>query len=159
MNRKQQFIQAVQILAPGDPFILRAAERVREETLPPIPGGVALEFVAAMERFRSRFPHQAKTRRRKRQQRSDHRNKTFLLVMASGQDPVGKPVPVQHPIALQHALRIKSAENWLELGQPLHALVELEHLPKGARKHPWAMRVMDLASSAARELEQMSIQE
>jgi hypothetical protein len=29
MNRKLKFMQAVQILAPNDPFILQAAEKVR----------------------------------------------------------------------------------------------------------------------------------
>ena len=59
MNRKQMFLQAVQILAPGDEFILQAAQLVREEVLPARPGGAALEFVAAMERVRGRLPHRA----------------------------------------------------------------------------------------------------
>ncbi len=49
MNRKQQFLQAVQILAPNDQFIYDAAQRIPEEVLPIAPGGVALELVVAMQ--------------------------------------------------------------------------------------------------------------
>jgi hypothetical protein len=54
MNIKQKFLQAVQILAPGDTFILRIAERVREDDLPAVPGAAALELVANLARLASR---------------------------------------------------------------------------------------------------------
>jgi hypothetical protein len=42
---------------------------------------------------------------------------------------------------LNEGLRIKSAEYWLKLGQPLPALLELQRLPKRARRRPWAKQV------------------
>src|SRR5260370_5786427 len=51
MKRKQQFLKAIQILAPGDTFIRKAAERVTEESLPVAPGGAALELVVAMQKL------------------------------------------------------------------------------------------------------------
>lgn len=44
-------------------------------------------------------------------------------------------------ISLRNAVRIRSAELWLELGQPMEALYELQRLPLRARRHPKAMRV------------------
>lgn len=36
------------------------------------------------------------------------------------------------------ALRVKSAEFWLKLGEPYPALLELQHLPDRIQTHPWA---------------------
>ena len=44
-------------------------------------------------------------------------------------------------ISLRNAVRLRSAELWLQLGQPMQALSELQHLPYHVRKHPKAMRV------------------
>lgn len=44
-------------------------------------------------------------------------------------------------ISLQNAVRLKSAELWLQLGQPMEALSELQRVPMRIRKHPKAMRV------------------
>ena len=44
-------------------------------------------------------------------------------------------------ISLQNAVRLRSAELWLQLGQPMQALTELQHLPFRIRKHPKALRV------------------
>jgi len=44
-------------------------------------------------------------------------------------------------ISLQNAVRLRSAEMWLQLGQPMEALTELQQLPLRIRKHPQAMRV------------------
>jgi hypothetical protein len=63
-NRKYQFIRAVRLLAPGDRFILEFAKRVREDDLPAVPGGAALELVVALQNLKSRS---ACPRRRKRQ--------------------------------------------------------------------------------------------
>ena len=51
MKRKRQFLRAVQILAPGDTFILKAAQCVPEESLPVTPGGAALDLVVAMQKL------------------------------------------------------------------------------------------------------------
>lgn len=159
MNKKQQFLRAVQILALGDHFILQAAERVREESLPYIPGGAALEFVTAMEKFKSWVHWQVKALGRKRKERAQHQNKTYLLVNTGGSKLVGKTVPVQHPLAVQHALSIQRAECWFKLGQLQQALMKLERLPKTAWKHPWAMRVRVAATGAVRELNEIALQE
>jgi hypothetical protein len=44
-------------------------------------------------------------------------------------------------LSLQNAVRLRSAELWLQLGQPMQALSELQHVPWRIRKHPKAMRV------------------
>jgi hypothetical protein len=44
-------------------------------------------------------------------------------------------------ISLRNAVRLRSAELWLELGQPMEALSELQRLSPRIRKHPKAMRV------------------
>ncbi len=51
MNKKQQFINAVEILTSVDTLILNAAQHVRGERLPQFPGATALEFVSAMQRL------------------------------------------------------------------------------------------------------------
>lgn len=44
-------------------------------------------------------------------------------------------------ISLRNKVRLRSAELWLELGQPMQALSELQRLPLRVRKHPKAIRV------------------
>jgi hypothetical protein len=46
------------------------------------------------------------------------------------------------------ALRVKSAEFWLILGQPQAALLELHKLSSRALSHPWAQRVFQSAFAA-----------
>jgi len=53
-------------------------------------------------------------------------------------------------LPIRDALHVKSAELWLEMGQPVQALVELEKLRKAARKHPWAAQVFRCVASAIR---------
>jgi hypothetical protein len=48
-------------------------------------------------------------------------------------------------LSLSHALRIKSAELWMQLGHPREALAELERLPAGRQAHPRALKVRILA--------------
>ena len=45
-----------------------------------------------------------------------------------------------HGILLRDALKLKSAEYWLRLGEADQALQELEGLPEGARSHPSAIK-------------------
>jgi hypothetical protein len=47
----------------------------------------------------------------------------------------------QTTISLRNAVRLRSAELWLQLGQPMQALSELQRVPLRIRKHPQAMRV------------------
>ena len=44
-------------------------------------------------------------------------------------------------LPLREALPVRSAEYWLQLGQPDQALKELESLPETVRRHPWPLRV------------------
>jgi len=44
-------------------------------------------------------------------------------------------------INLSDALYVKSAEFWLQLGQPSQALLELRRLSQRGRPHPWASKV------------------
>jgi len=48
-NRKDQFTQAVRLLAPGNEFILKVASLVPESDLPPIAGVAAFELAATLE--------------------------------------------------------------------------------------------------------------
>jgi hypothetical protein len=49
MNRKQKFIEAVQLMAPKNNFIFQTAQLVPEEDLPPIVGVAAFELAATLE--------------------------------------------------------------------------------------------------------------
>jgi hypothetical protein len=141
MKRKQQFLRAIRILAPNDSFIRRAAHRVSEETLPLLPGGAALEFVVALERFRSSIafagtalpkPHHSRCRLKSPGQTTAPDAKTFRA-----------------GLRLKDALRVKSAEYWLKLGQPDQALAELAALPKSVQRFPWPLKVHLAAVHAA----------
>jgi hypothetical protein len=44
-------------------------------------------------------------------------------------------------LAIKDAVRVKSAEMWLKMGEPFQALLELQRLTKGAWKHPWTENV------------------
>lgn len=55
----------------------------------------------------------------------------------------------QEDISLRNAVLLKSAELWLQLGQPMEALSELQQLPLRIRKHPKALRVCRSVYKAA----------
>ncbi len=140
MNKKEDFLKAVQILASGDQFILQSAECVNEESLPAATGGAALEFVVAMQRLTS-LAWPCKTRFKLTHRRSG----------AHASCPVA-----QNPIKLKHALTVKSAEFWLKLGQPDQALQEIKSLPEKLQNHPSVLRVRLAIVRAARELNESS---
>lgn len=52
-------------------------------------------------------------------------------------------------LRMQDALRVKSAELWLLLGQPQQALDELMQLSDDAKRHPWTLKVLKRAFQAA----------
>jgi len=52
---------------------------------------------------------------------------------------------------MSHALRVKSAEYWLMLGEPFEALAELQMLPDPVKRDPWVVKVMVYAAGALRE--------
>jgi hypothetical protein len=47
----------------------------------------------------------------------------------------------QDPLPLRFALRVKSAEFWVGLGEPTQALAELARLPERAKEHCSVLRV------------------
>ena len=55
-------------------------------------------------------------------------------------------------LPLRAALPVRSAEYWLQLGQPSLALTELASLPDAVRRHEWPMRVRLAALNAANPL-------
>jgi hypothetical protein len=140
MNKKQRFLDAVRILAPDDGIIISMAAHVDEAALPAFPGGAALEFVAGMQRW---FP------------------KASHIPAAMG-PPAGElervPNAARSQLSLSHALRVQSAEYWLELGEPEQALRELERLPEGSRSHPRAIRAGMAAVAALRERGELAVQ-
>ena len=62
MKRKQQFLKAVQILAPGDTFIFKADQRVPKESLPVYPAGAALKLVVALQKLMPSASYDSSTR-------------------------------------------------------------------------------------------------
>ncbi len=58
---------------------------------------------------------------------------------------------------LGDAVLVKSAEYWLELGQPVQALLELQKLTSPAQAHPWSTTVLRKAFRAARGVSQRPI--
>src|SRR5207302_5604765 len=92
MKKTENFLKAVQILAPDDQFIDQAALCVSEESLPVAPGGAALEFVVAVQRL-TRSAWQCKT----------------LFKLSHRRSVTRAYCPVaQKPLALKHALKVKS---------------------------------------------------
>jgi hypothetical protein len=143
MKRKHQFLQAIQILAPNDSFIHRAARRVSEDTLPLLPGGAALEFVVAMERLRSSIASSGTTCGK------PNPSTCRLESTAGARARVREPNTYQGQLRLSHALRVKSAEYWLKLGEPEQALLELRALPKSVQSLSCVLKVHLAAVHAA----------
>jgi hypothetical protein len=134
MKRKQQFLKTIEILAPGDNFILKAAESVPEESLPVAPGGAALELVVALQKLMPPASHDS-----------------------SAQEPEFRRHEGQ--LSMSHALRIQSAHYWLELGEVDQALLELGALSADACNHPLAAKARVAVVRAARKLNESTYQE
>jgi hypothetical protein len=134
--RKQRFMRAIRILAPGDQLIYQIAQRIPEEKLPAFPGGAILEFVAAFQELRNsiNLPIKSNTRRSGRHKPGCH-----------------QAIPSKDRLPLSHALRVRSAEYWLRLGDADQALRELEALPKSAWNHPSAVETRVAAVGALQE--------
>jgi hypothetical protein len=134
--RKQRFMRAIRLLAPGDQLMYQAAQRIPEERLPALPGGATLEFVAAFQELRKsiNLPIKSNARRSGRHKPGRH-----------------QPSPNKDRLPLSHALRIRSAEYWLRLGEADQALRELEALPKSALNHPSAVETRVAAVGVLQE--------
>jgi len=135
-DRKSKFLSAVQILAPHDQFIHKAAQRIPAEQLPAYPGAAALEFVVAVQKLRQPL-QDLQIRATKNKQRS-------------GSVGLAK-------LPISDALRIKGAEYWLKLGEADEALRELERLPGLTWKHPAALKARIAALGMLRENNQTAI--
>ena len=144
-------MRPVKALASDNQFILQAAQQVTEEKLSGCPGVAALEFMAELAILLDQQPRPRKPTSKKPQQHEDL-NQACVVIKTSADDLVGKLVPIRYPMTLHHALRVMSAEHWLNHGQPDEALRELEKLPRKAWNHPWALRVHQAAVNALREL-------
>ena len=66
--------------------------------------------------------------------------------------PEQLPLDLNHPTAsglpLREAISVRSAEYWLQLGQPDQALRELQTLSETASQHDWPQRVRQQAAIA-----------
>jgi len=139
MKKKNRFMHAVEILAPGDQFIHQVAQRIPVEELPNFPGAAALEFVVAVQKLReplNAIEFQAPT---------DQERSNFH-----------EPTSTQDQLSIPHAVRIQSAKSWLELGQADEALRELEALPMKAWNHSLAVQARVAAIGALNERNQVS---
>ena len=54
-------------------------------------------------------------------------------------------------ISLSHALRIKSAELWMQLGHAQEALAELKRLPPGLQSNPRVLKLRIAAIGVIRQ--------
>ena len=133
-EKKEKFLTAVRILAPGDETILEAAEEVNEEHLSLAPGCEALEFVVAMQQRKG--PSWPCRNRFKRTSR------TIPALVQS---------PPSAELSFEDALRLKSAELWIRLGQPDQAIREIKRLPENLQKHASVLKAHLAAVRAARE--------
>jgi hypothetical protein len=50
---------------------------------------------------------------------------------------------LQKKLVLRDALRVRSAEMWLRLGEPSQALLELQKLPKRTQRDPVVARTFE----------------
>ena len=147
MNKKESFIRAVQILAPNDQFIHEAAERVQEEILPIAPGAAALDFIVAMQTWKK---ENGRTTEHSARRYSHPRHDDTENLLKNGREKcshnsMGKR---RSKIRLKDSVRVKSAEYWLKLGEPVQALLELQHLQKRSKKDPWVVKVFVSAMGA-----------
>lgn len=62
---------------------------------------------------------------------------------------LGLDQPTEFGLPLREAIPVRSAEYWLQLGEPDLALKELQTLPESARQHAWPLRVSLNAMQAA----------
>ena len=129
MKRKQRFLKAVQILAPGDQLALNLAKCVPEQKLPAYPGGAALELVVALHQRTPREIRETQCR------------------------------PQPEELSLGHALRIQSAHYWLQLGEIDQALLELGALSTTASNHPRAVKARVAVLQAIRNRNVLTVQE
>jgi len=123
MNIKSMVVGAVRILTSGQ-LIQQPAHRVTQQKLPLATHYVASKSPTALQDVPdSGWP----CKHRFKQQLRSFEN--------SGRDPVPQP-----EIHLSDALRIKSAEFWLKLGETEQALLEIRSLPEHLQNHPWVLR-------------------
>jgi hypothetical protein len=141
MKRKQRFLKAVQILAPGDKFVLEAAQRVPEESLPVASGGAALELVVALQKLMTWSS----------QNSSDPNPKRPDCRWRRSQDHV--------PLSMSHALRVQAAHFWLKLGEANLAVRELERLPHHIRSHTAVVKARVAVTGVLRERSEATVKE
>jgi len=134
MTRKQRrFLKAVQILAPGNSFILRVAQSVPAESLPLAPAGAALELVVTL------------------QQHMSPAKSAGSGAGAAKNNSQGLNTGTPSQFTLTAGLEIESAHRWLDLGQPDEASSEVEALPSGSRGHPPAVKARIAARRTVRK--------
>jgi len=138
MKKKNQFMHAVEILAPGDQFIHKAAQRIPVEELPNFPGAAALEFVVAIQKLREPL------------------NAIEIQPPTDQQKSTTHQPTIKNQLSIPHAVRVKTAEYWLERGQADQALRELEALPANAWNHPLAVEARVAAIGALNERSQVN---
>jgi len=135
MEPKELFLQAVRILAPGDQALYQAAQQINEESLPMAPGGAALEFIRKVQR--------------RKIVRWSCRARFKLLGHAAGRSET--KFAANKDITFDDAIRIKTAELWIKLGQPEQAILELRSLPEQLQHHSWVLKTHLAAIRACRD--------
>lgn len=120
----------------GHQSILQAAQRIPEERLPAFFGSAALEFVAAFQELRESVAIPIKPKAH-----AAHHDKPGPHPLAS----------ITGQLSLSHAVRVKSAEYWLRLGEADEVVRELEALPSRSWNHPSAIKARCDALEALQE--------
>ena len=146
MNKKKQFLETVRILAPGDGLMLNTARLVAEKSIPAFPGSAALEFVTVMDRLRPLLTGCLPRHHRSRITNGSPKRTQMSCQAASNRRALRKGLP------LVDAMRIKSAEYWLGLGQPVEAIMELDKVSEGCKKHSWFLKAQVSAVGALRRM-------
>ena len=128
MNSERQPLDLNKILLPNRRYVIQTTRRQWSTPRLRSVGKAMLEFLAAKLRFKK------------------PRSRPLSIADAN------QRAEAIHPgLSLSHALRVKSAEYWLLLGEPFEALAELQMLPDPVKRDPWVVKVMVYAAGALRE--------
>ncbi len=147
MNKKEQFLKSIEILAPGDALLFKIANLVAEASLPAFPGAAALELVAAVERLKPLLADWLSYRTKRPTSKCNHQSCRAV----ANRKELRKGLP------LSDAMRVESAEYWLGLGQPVEAIMELDRVSEASKKHPWFVKAKVSAVGALREMNEHAL--
>jgi hypothetical protein len=150
MNNRKQFLEIVQMLAANDRLILNTVQLVTEEALPAYPGAAALEFLAAMEKLKPLLAECTTLSLRPGRHELQVGNGSIPKASHKNCQAAINRKERRKGLPLADALRVKSAEYWLGLGQPAEAMLQLDKVSEDSKKHAWFLKTQISAVGALR---------